>query len=163
MIKKIPYAGHYPSAAGALMREGICTKPRQIEKSFKWANGLDIIYTLKGLTPANFRRYSDILLLLAYQEAMRYNHIRWKFAGFDVRLGRLSKSKDLPEIATFQAAMHDEPNILVYGPDYEVPQRHFLYHKVEDILDITKRYSGRVSKQNPFKVLRLFISIREPI
>jgi len=57
--------------------------------------------------------------------------------------------------------MHDEPEIAVYGPGYEVPQRHFLYHKVEDILDITKRYTGKVSTQNPFRVIRLVISIRQ--
>lgn len=162
MISKIPYKGRYLSAARFLIEEGVCATPRQYEVSLKWADGINIIYTLKGLTPANFRKYSDSLLLLAYQEAMRYNEYRWKFAGFDVRLGRLKKGRDLPEIVTFQAAMHDEPDIMVYGPGYTVPQRYFLYNKVEDILEIARRYKDRVSKQIPYKVIRLFIHIREP-
>lgn len=161
-MQKIVYGGHYPSAARHLIEEDIASTPRQQPKSFKWAEGMDIVYTLRNLTPVNFQKYSDTLLLLAYQEAMRYNKYKWKFARFEVRLGRLAKGRDLPEIASFQCAMHDEPDTMVYGPGYEVPQRHFLYHKVEDILDIVKRYLGKVSKQNPYRVVKLIISIRDP-
>ena len=162
-MEKIPYKGHYPSAARFLMEEDITSIPRQRKlDTLDWAEGIDIVYSLRGLTPANFQKYSDHLLLLAYQEAMRYRSYKWKFARFDVKLGRLKKGRDLPEIASFPAAMHDDPEVLVYGPGYEVPQRFFLYHKVEDILDITKRYMGKVSKQNPYKVVKLIISIREP-
>lgn len=162
-MDKIPYAGRYPSTARYLMEEDVTSIPRQVKlDELKWAEGVEIIYTLRGLTPANFQKYSDQLLLLAYQEAMRYNQYKWKFAKFEVKLGRLKKGRDLPEIATFQAAMHDDPEIMVYGPGYEVPQRFFLYHKVQDILDIAKRYMGKVSKQNPYRVIKLIISIREP-
>lgn len=161
-MEKIPYKGKYPSAARSLIDAGIASTPRQVGTTLRWAEGIDISYTLHGLTPANFREYSDSLLLLAYQEMMRYNESKWKFAGFEVKLGRLGKGKDLPEVATFQCAMHDEPEVGVYGPGYEVPQRHFLYHKVKDILDIARRYTGKVSKQNPYKVVKLVISIREP-
>jgi len=161
-VKKKLYAGSYPSAARFLMEEDITSIPRQQEKHFKWAEGIDIIYTLRHLTPVNFRKYMDSLLLLAYQEAMRYESSKWKFARFDVKLGRLKKGRDLPEVASFQTAMHDDPEILCYGPGYEVPKRHFLYHKVEDILDIVKRYPGKVSGQAPYRVVKLVISIREP-
>jgi len=162
-MEKIPYKGHYPSAARFLMEEDITSIPRQRKLDIlDWAEGIDIVYSLRRLTPANFKKYSDHLLLLAYQEAMRYRSSKWKFAKFEVRLGRLKKGRDLPEIASFPAAMHDDPEILVYGPGYEVPQRFFLYHKCEDILDITRRYLGKVSKQNPYKVVKLIISIREP-
>jgi hypothetical protein len=161
-MRKIPYQGHYPSAARFLIEEGVCATPRQIQRVLTWAEGIDIIYTLKGLSPANFSKYSDSLLLLAYQEAKRYNIHKWKFASFDVKLGRLKRGRDLPEVATFQAAMHDDPEIMVYGPGYEVPERHFLYHKVEDILDIVKRYPKKLSVQRPYKVIRLTISIRDP-
>jgi hypothetical protein len=161
-MEKIPYGGNYPSAAKVLMASEVATTPRQVSTTFKWADGIDITYNLHGLTPKNFQTFSDSLLLLAYQEAMRYNQYKWKFARFDVRLGRLGKGKDLPEVASFQCAMHDEPEIMVYGPGYEVPQRHFLYHKVQDILDISKRYLGKVNKQNPYKVVKLVISIRQP-
>ena len=162
-VKKIPYLGHYPSAARYLMEEGVTAPPRQHFRVFQRYTGIDIVYTLHGLTPMNFQKYADSLLLLAYQEATRYKTIRWKFAGFDVRLGRLKKGKDLPEIHTFQSAMHPDPDTMVYGPGYEVPQRHFLYHKVEDILDIVNRYPTKVSKQKPYRVIRMFISIREEL
>ena len=164
MIKKIPYGGHYPSAGRYLIEEGISSTPKQYEKHLKWADGIDIVYSLKDLTPANFQKYSDTLLLLAYQEGMRYNAYKWKFAGFDVKLGRLAKGRDLPEVVTFQAAMHDDPEIMVYGEEalgYEVPQKFFLNDKVNEILEILKRYSGKLKSQKPFKVIRLFISIRE--
>lgn len=164
MIRKKPYAGHYPSAARYLIEEGICATPRQYEKEFHWAEGINIVYTLYGMTPANFRKYSDTLLLLAYQEGMRYNEYGYKFAGFDVRLGRSRKGKDLQEIVTFQAAMNKDPDVMVYGEGalgYTVPQTYFLTNKVEDILDLAKRYPDQLNKQAPYKVLRLFICIRE--
>jgi len=161
-IPKKPYRGRYPSAARLLIEEGITSIPRQKSRDLKWAEGIDIVYTLKRLTPANFRKYSDTLLLLALQEAMRYNEYKWKFAAFDVRLGKLRKGKDLPDINTFKASMHDEPDIMVYGPGYEVPQKIFLIDQVEKILDIATRYGDRVNKQAPYKVVRLTISIREP-
>ncbi len=163
-MEKKSYGGHYPSAAKYLIEEGIASVPKQVKREeLTWAQGIDITYTLKNLTPANFRKYSDSLLLLAYQEMMRYNEYKWKFASIDVKLGRLKKGRDLPEIASFKCAMHDEPEIAVYGPGYEVPQKFFLKDKVEDILDIVKRYSGKVSKQNPYRAVKLIISIREPI
>lgn len=162
-VKKIPYVGHYPSAARYLIEEGVAVPPRQHFRVFQKYTGIDITYTLHGLTPVNFAKYADSLLLLAFQEATRYKDVRWKFAGFDVRLGRLKKGKDLPEITTFQCAMHTDADTMVYGPGYEVPQRHFLYNKVEDILDMVNRYPTKVSKQKPYRVIRLFISIRENI
>jgi len=168
MLEKLPYKGKYPPAANYLISEGVTNAPRQYMRQLKWANGLDIIYTLKKMTPANFRKYADTFLLLAFQEASRYTSSSrdpdyMKMGGFDIRLGRLKKGKDLPEEVTFQASLHDDPDIMVYGPGYDVPQRHFMYNKVEDILDITKRYIGKVSKQTPFRALRLFINIREPL
>ena len=163
-MEKKPWGGHYPSAARYLIESDVTSIPRQVKRDdLNWAEGVDIIYTLRGLTPVNFRTYSDSLLLLAYQEMMRYQEYKWKFARLDVRLGRLPKGKDLPEIASFQSAMHDDPEIAVYGPGYEVPQRHFLKDKAVDILDIVKRYLGKINKQNPYRVVKLVISIREPI
>ncbi len=162
-MQKIPYKGQYPSAARYLIQEGVTATPRQITRELRWADGVDIVYTLRDMTPANFRKYADSLLLLAYQEAMRYNTTgRWKFAAFDARLGRLKKGRDLPEIITFQAHMHDDPDIMVYGPGYEVPNKVFLKDQVEKVVDIVRRYSDRINKQAPFKVIRLTISIREP-
>lgn len=157
------YGGKYPTAATLLINQGMTSIPRQVKRDeLGWADGIDIIYALKGMTPVNFREFSDSLLLLAYQEMMRYEEYKWKFARFEVKLGRLKKGRDLPDIASFQSSMHDEPEIAVYGPGYEVPNRIFLKDKVEDILEIVKRYPGKVSKQSPYRVLKLIIYIREP-
>ena len=161
-IQKKPYKGKYPSAALYLMKEDITYAPRQYERPLRWAEGLDIVYTLHNLTPANFAKYHDYLLLLAKQEADRYKEYMYAFAGFDVRLGRLKKGKDLPEIVTFQCSMNPDPEVMVWGPGYDTPRREFLFQKTEDILDIVKRYEERVSKQKPYKVVKLFISIRQP-
>ena len=109
-----------------------------------------------------FAKYADTFLLLVQQEATRYNEYKWKFAGFEVKLGRLPKGKDIKDMVTFQSAMHDDPEIMVYGPGYEVPQKFFLVDKVKDIVDIAKRYPGKLRKQIPYRVVKLFISIREP-
>lgn len=162
-MDKKSYKGQYPSAARHLMNEGITSIPKQVKKEdLAWAEAIVITYTLRGLTPVNFRKYADSLMLLAYQEMMRYNEYKWKFASFEVKLGRLKKGRDLADVQSYQTAMHDEPEICVYGPGYDTPQRHFLYNKVEDILDIAKRYMGKVNKQNPYRVIKLVISIREP-
>jgi len=162
-LEKKSYHGEYPSAARYLIEEGITTTPRQVARELRWADGIDIRYTLKNLTPANFLKYADYLLLLALQEATRYTKEgRWKFASFDVKLGRLKKGRDLPEVATFQAHMHDDPDIMVYGPGYAVPTQVFLKDQVDKIADMAKRYSDRLNKQTPFTVIRLTISIREP-
>ncbi len=167
-IEKKAYKLHYPSAARMLIEEGITSPARQTEMtSLQWADGLNITYTLKGLTPANFRKYADSLLLLAFQECERYKEYKWKFAGFDVKLGRLPKGKDLSEVVTFQASMHDDGEVMVYGEKalgYEVPEgmKKFLINKVDEIIDITKRYPTKINKQNPFRVIKLFIAIREP-
>jgi len=113
-MDKKPYGGKYPSVARHLMDTGITSAPRQTKRELNWAEGIDITYNLKGMTPKNFRKYADQLLLLAYQEMMRYNEYKWKYARFDVKLGKLKKGGDLPDIASFQSAMHDEPEIAVF-------------------------------------------------
>jgi hypothetical protein len=162
-MEKKPYKGKYPSAAHELIRTGFASTPRQLRPEIRWAEGIDIVYTLKNMTPANFQKYADVLLLLAYQEAMRYDEYKMKFAKFDVRLGKLKKGRDLPDEVTFQAHMHPDSDTMVYGPGYEVPQEVFLYQKTNAILDIAKRYGDRVNKQAPYKVVRLTICIRQPI
>lgn len=166
-VYKIPYdKGGYPSAAAILIEKGYISAPQQeIRDDIRWATGVDIVYKLKNMTPARFKEASPYLLTLAEQEAQRYKDFKWKFAGFDVKLGRLKKGRDLPEIATFMAAMHEDPAIMVWGEEvlgYEVPQKYFLNNKVDDIIDIAKRYTDKVDKQTPYVVTRLFISIRQP-
>jgi len=164
---KLPYdRGGYPSAAMILLEKGYITAPQQIlRQDIRWATGVDIIYKLKNMTPARFKEASPYLLTLAEQEGQRYKDFKWKFAGFDVKLGRLKKGRDLPEVTTFMAAMHEDTSIMVWGEEvlgYEVPQKYFLNNKVDDILDIAKRYTDKVDKQTPYVVTKLFISIRQP-
>lgn len=163
-IPKIPYSGHYPSAARYLIEEGMCATPRQIPVDLRWVYGLDIIYNFKGMTPANFAKYKDTILLLTLQEGMRYKgERRMIYAALEVHLGRLKKGRDLSERKTFMAAGNMDPDVMVYGEQalgYTVPQKYFLINKVEDILNIVQRYPDKLNLQKPYKVLRLTISIR---
>ena len=164
---KIKLYGHeYPSATEFLINEKVVFPPKQWDRSnLRWAEGIDIEIPFRDVGPRRFEKYKDQILLMAYQEAMRYNEVKWKFGSFEVRLSRKGAKKDIPDIASFQAAMHGNPEILVYGEEalgYEVPQKHFLNNKLNDIIEIAQRYGDKVDQQNPYKVLKLIISVREP-
>lgn len=165
IIQAKPYLGKYPSAAAFLISEGIISKPKQTEPDLYWATGVDIEYKIKKGTPKVFEEYSDSLLLLALQECSRYPEALYKFAVFNVKVGKLKKGKDIPDIASFTAAMHTDADVMIYGEEvlgYKVPGGSFLKTRVDDILGLTERYLDRISKQQPFKVISLVISLRQP-
>lgn len=163
------WSGRYPSAARYLMEEGMTyDRPSQTLDRWTWTGGtserITITYKLIGMNPANFQKYRDSLLLLAYQEAMRYNEYRWKYARFEVKIGATKKyRKDIPEVNWFAAATDENAEVMVYGPGYAIEPDKTLAKKARDILDIAKRYLGKVSKQKPYRVLKLVICIRDTV
>jgi hypothetical protein len=163
----IEYRGKFPSAAQYLMDEDMLSSIRQKRRSFhkSWAEGgVDIIYHLQGMTPSNFLKYRDTLLLAAYQEAKRYEHTYTHIgAGFDVKLIRRKGAKrDIPDVVTFSSSLRivKDIDVMVYGPGYETPTAISLADKADQIADILKRYDDKVQKQRPFRVLRLYIICR---
>lgn len=151
----------YPQSFNRLRSKGLINLPKQTQRNPRYTKGLDITFKLRNMSPTAFQDNVDDLLDLAYQTAMRYNEVKWKFAKFVVRLGRLAKGKKLSEYADFTAAMHPDPEILVYGPGYDTGGiKDALYIKAQQIIDIVNRYPEGVSKQKPYVVTELFIGVR---
>jgi len=161
-----PYRGQYPGVVDYLLDKGVLKHPpRQVHREdLIYDEGIDITYEFKKLTPEKFKEFADTILLAAETEASRYGEEYWKFAYLDVELGGSpkgrTKSGEDPLIRTFTAGKHKEPDIMVYGPGYEVGEPTFLIDKVQQILEIPERYRDSQGKQRPYKVLRLVIGIR---
>ena len=170
-----PYRRKYPDVAKLLYKEKILSKyPHQVERiDLEYAEGVDIVYTLKNLSPARFSEVVDYLLLAAVTEANRYEEYRWKFAKFQVELSRTAKGKKkVGLVRDYVAAKHDDPDIMVYGEEalgYTIPEgdrKPFLINKAKEILDIPNSSSpgAYVTKQSPYKVVTMVVSIRtDPI
>ena len=161
------YRDRYPRATHDLYSLGLLRQmPVQKEVRLFRDYGVNITYRLKGCTPEKFRSASILFLEAAYHEAERYPEYKWRFARFDVQLNRSAKGrKSLPLVQTYTAGKHVDSNIMVYGPGYEVDDKIFLKDKVEEILDIPARYTGRVKRQRPYTVVDLEICLRagEPL
>jgi len=166
------YRRRYPEVTRLLYQRGVLrTYPIQIKREdLTYDEGVDIVYSLRNMTPARFREFSEALLLAAYTEAERYKDERFKFAKIEVQLNRTAKGrKTINPRRTYIAAKHTDSDIMVYGEEalgYELPEeykkRPFLVNKVEDILNIPDSPSPGpyVQKQRPYKVLSLTICIR---
>lgn len=166
------YKGKYPDITNYLLERGAITGlPKQVKRvDLVYDEGVDIVYDLKGMTPAKFKEFADSLLLAAFTEAERYKDEKWRFAKFVVRLNRTAKGrKTINPIREYVAAKHPDSDIMVYGEKalgYELPEeykkRPFLINKVEEIIGIPESPSPGpyVVKQRPYKVLRMVISLR---
>jgi len=161
------YKGHYPKATQDLYNLGVLRQyPVQKEVKVFRDYGVNITYRLKGCTPEKFRNIAPLFLEAALRECERYPEYRWKFARFQVELNRTAKGrKSLPLMQTYTAGKHTDAAIMVYGPGYEVEKAPFLTNKVEEILDIPARYTGRVKRQRPYKVTEFQVCLRagEPL
>lgn len=163
--------GKYPEVTKLLYEKGILASyPIQIERSdLQYAEGVDIVYTLKGMTPAKFKEYADPLLWAAYEEAKRYDEEPIKFARFDVQLNRTEKGRKVitKPVREYTARGHDDVNVMVFGEEalgYTVPEgmaKPFLVNKVDEILALTEQYmKDYLNRQRPYKVVSLVICIR---
>jgi len=162
-IKK--YGGQYPKLVEELLRLGVLSgNPTQLDRSdLEYDDGIDINYKLKGMTPAKFREFSNYLLLLAEEEANRYQDEKWKFAKFEVALSRTARGRKmiLPR-RTYSSAKYPDAELMVWGPGYEPPNRKPLRSRVDEILNIPDSPSPGpyVTKQRPYRVLTMTICIR---
>lgn len=166
------YGKRYPQATELLIEQGaLVGSPHQkVREDLLYDEGIDITYTLQGMTPAKFRKFSDALLLAAYQEAERYKDEKYRFAKFEVRLSKNAKGRKMGVSPTrdYIAAKHTDSEIMVYGEQalgYALPEgtkKPFLINKVDDIQDIPNSTSPGpyVDKQNPYKVVTMVVCIR---
>lgn len=166
-----PYHRDYSEVIRLLYQRGVLASyPRQIKRDdLQYADGIDIIIPLIGMTPAKFKEYNSALLWAAYEEAKRYNEEPIKFARFDVQLNRTEKGRKMitKPVREYTARGHPDPEVMVFGEEalgYELPEKvakPFLVNRVEEILAITETYMKEyVLKQRPYKVIALVISIR---
>lgn len=158
------YQGRYPQATRDLYRLGLLKQyPSQREVIFFRDHGVNIRYSLKGVTPEKFRNSVQLFLEAAYEETRRYPDHPWSFARFEVRLSRTVKGrKSLPLDQTYTSGKHREGRIMVYGVPGGVPGETttFLIDRAEQILDIPARYLGRVNAQRPYTVLWMEVCLR---
>ena len=167
------YKGELTEAAVLLTEQGaLVGRPTQKERvDLLYDEGVDITFNLQGMTPSKFRRFSDLLLLAAFQEAERYKEEKYRFAKFEVKLNVTAKGRKTGVSPTrvYTAAKHTDSDIMVYGEEalgYELPEeykkRPFLINKVDEILDIPDSPSPGpyVQKQRPYVVQSLTVCIR---
>ena len=172
-----PYNKKYSEAVRLLYQKGVLEGyPRQEGRGdLKYAEGIDIVVKLKGMTPAKFKEYSEILLWVAYEEAKRYLGEPILFAKFSVKLNRNEKGRKTisQPVREYTARGHPDPKILVFGKEAlgyvpthfvggkEVELKASLTDQVEEILDLTEKYmKDYLQKQRPYKVLSMTISVR---
>ena len=175
-----PYRRKYPDVTKLLYEKGIlATYPVQIKRDdLRYAEGIDIVYSLKGLTPAKFKEYSEALLWAAYDEARRYDEEPIKFARFDVQLNRTEKGRKVitKPIREFTARGDANAEVMIFGkqalgyvPTYfrggtEVEQKSYLTNQIDLILELTEKYmKDYLNKQRPYKVIALVICIRRKL
>ncbi len=166
------YRGKFNRTVQYLHDQGVLSGyPVQVERTdLIYDEGVDVIYRLKGMTPAKFENFSGALLLAAFLEAERYKEVKYKFAKFQVRLNRTTKGRKMVNpIRDYTAAKHPDSEIMVYGEEalgYTLPdeytKRPFLVNKVSEILGIPDSPSPGpyIKEQVPYRVLYMIVSLR---
>ena len=172
-----PYHREYSEVIRLLYKRGVLASlPKQVKRDdLQYAEGVDIIIPLVGMTPAKFKEYAEPLLWAAYEEAKRYDEEKIKFARFDVRLNRTEKGRKMisKPVREYSARSHHDVKVLIFGKEAlgytpthfiegkEVEMKVSLADKVDEILDIVETYmKDYVVKQRPYRVLALIVCIR---
>ena len=174
----IQYHRKYSEAVKLLYQKGVLEGyPKQETRGdLQYAEGIDIVVSLRGMTPAKFKEYAESLLWIAYEEARRYEGAPIIFAKFSVRLNRNEKGRKVisQPVREYTARGNPEPQVLVFGkqalgyvPTHfvggkEVELKASLSDKVDEILALTEVYiKDYLLKQRPYKVLSMTICIRK--
>lgn len=172
-----PYKRKYSEVVRLLYQKGVLASyPQQIKRDdLRYAEGIDIVIPLVGMTPAKFKEYAEPLLWAAYEEAKRYEGEPIIFAKFIVRLYRNEKGRKVisQPVREYIARSNPDPTVLVFGKEAlgyvptrfkegkEVEEKTFLVNKVDEILALTEKYmKDYLSKQRPYKVEELVICVR---
>jgi hypothetical protein len=169
-IKPYPN-GEFLPITRQLYKMGVLRKyPTQIKRDdLVTDKGVDIVYYLKGLTPAVFKEMSASILMAAYQEAHRYEtEAKYKFAKITVDLNLSSKgtSKGISETRDYIAAKNPDSETMVWGTGISLPEGEsnpFLISKVEAIIGLLESESPGpyLKRKTPYQVRTLVICLRE--
>jgi len=162
-MKPIRYRGRYPEAEEDLRDRGLLwhgryptQKPIYLVKK----DGVDIFIKFQRMDPIHFSKNSSLILKAALEEASRYESIpsSVRFAEFVVDIWDKSKHRK-PIERTFTTEYNPDSDIMVYGITGWGGT--FLVDKVDNILDIPKRYAEKM-RSPTYKVKLLRIGIRIP-
>lgn len=128
--------------------------------------GVDIEYRFQRMTPEAFTKNRELLLRTAHEEGARYGTVpnAMVYAEIEVEISGKTTPKKDKLLRSYSAALHPDAEIMVYGPGYTLPEgakETFLYHIVDLIADIPRKYSDKF-KNATYKVLKMRIGIREP-
>ena len=143
--------------------------PYQEDRSdLSTTDGVDIIYDLRNMTPSRFIRSIAQLLIVAEYEANRYSDVEYRYARFVVELNSGGRRGAEKIRRSYTTAMNRDTDEMVYGSSEEEPVEmggtgKSLSHKGEAIINMLETGSpgAYVNRQNPYRVLRLIISVRE--
>jgi len=168
-IKPYPDGEPLPVARQLYKRGVLSRYPVQVKRDdLQTDKGVDIVYHLRGVTPAVFEEISDVLLVAAFEEADRYADQKYKFAKFTVDLNLNAKGRTAGVSTTrdYIAAKNPDAETMVWGPGYALPEgvpSQFLVDKAKDVIDIPHSDSPGpyLRRKTPYKVRALTIGIRE--
>lgn len=175
-----PYKRKYSETIKLLYQKGVLDGyPKQTKREdLRYAEGIDITFNFKNMTPSKFKEYSEPILWIAYEEAKRYVGEPIIFGKFVVKLYRNTKGRKVisQPVREYTARNHPDPEILVFGkqalgyvPTHfvkgkEVELKAAMNDKVDEILGLGEEYMKEyLQRQTPYKVIQMVISVRRKI
>lgn len=130
-------------------------------------DGVDMVYDLRNMTPSRFIRFISELLIMAEFESNRYPGVEYRYGKFIVELNSGGRVRDRIRRSYTTSMMRDTDD-MVYGRSDEEPVElggtgRSLSHKAEAIINMldTGSPGAYVNKQNPYRVLRMIVSVRD--
>ncbi len=171
-MRPIPYARGFrldPSIRELLDQRIIRRLPYQDDRSdLMTTDGVDIVYDLRNMTPSKFMRSIAQLLVVAEHESNRYRDVEYRYARFIVELNSGGRRGSENSRRSYTAAMMRDTDEMIYGSSDEEPVElggtgKSLSHKAEAIINMldTGSPGAYVNRQNPYRVLRMIISVRD--
>jgi hypothetical protein len=170
-IKPYP-KGEPTKQARNLFKMGVLKKyPIQKKRDdLKTTEGVDIIYDLKGVTPAVFKQIVDALLMAVQAEGERYKTNAYKYAKFTLELDLNIKGKKAGISTTrdYTSAKNSDTDTMIWGKDIDLPEgmkRPYLSDKAEEIIALLDSDSPGpyLDRRHPYKVTLLTICVREKV
>jgi hypothetical protein len=158
-----------------LIDEGIIgAMPKETPRELQYADGVDIVFNLRGLGPEYFDYYSEKLLALVEQECERYPNPPGAypppyqyFAYFTIRLNQAGRKKGINR--TYTASRTDDISQLISGVEQPPTGETMKPTDLGAIVDRIKKLSGEykpgvfLQQQRPYRVTQLGICIRAGI
>jgi len=166
-MKTRKYLGRYPKATQLLKERGLLLRgqyPTQRSVYLVTKEGVDIIYRFQRMDPSHLAKNSSLILEAAFEDVSRYEDIPGsiRYAEFLVEIWDGSKTRKRKPIERhFTTAYNPESKIMVYGASGWEEDSFSLSDKIDDILNIPKRYKDKM-KTPTYKVKTLRLGVRLP-